>query len=273
MKAAQLEWNYNWSQLNEQKISLPLTFDERGHTSRHQRVLKKHVVDLEKRAQTMKKVNDELTSRVLKLEEEIRILQNANTREHISEKPERILGNEISKYIQSHQLNEVNENNNIPLADDNRSFEERVSKLELEQKTNDDSIFNLSKQFSNFDKLHMSILELLENVENIENKVDKGFPEFRKEISKLEVQMSEAISEVALLKEDQTNTRQSVKAISVSVSNLKDKEDMDRLQLEEVCDKIEHLHKSSSIQTSKLHDHILKVGTLLTTWILFKMYF
>lgn len=258
LKAAQIEWNYNWKKLNENKSLPSLTLEDDNNnnnkgqprSSRHQRILKKHVIDLEKNTKSLKRNNEELNRRILKLEEEIKILQGKG--EDDNNRLERISGNEIGDYIKMHRINEIG-NNKVP------NYEERLTKVEIAQKISADSVFNLSRQLSNFDKLHMSMLELLENVESIENKVDKNFPEFRKEISKLEIQMAEATSQVALLKEDQTNTRKSVKAIGVSVSNLKDKLDSDHSQLEELNDDVENLQKSSSVQTSKLHDHILKV--------------
>ncbi|XP_031348512.1 protein scabrous [Photinus pyralis] len=248
LKATQLEWSYNWKKINENK-SIPLLLDDTPRSPRHQRLLKKHVVDLEKNTRQLKRTNEDLRLRILKLEEEVRILQQ-------QKQPilERIAGNEIDDYVKMHKLIEITEN----AVPDRPTFETRIAKIELGQKSHSESIFNLTRQFLNFDKLHMSMLELLENVESLENKVDKNFPEFRKEISKLEVQMSERNGESAILKEDQANTRKSVKAIGSSVSNLKDKLDFEQTQLVELRKHLNNLQKSSSVQTSKLHDHILK---------------
>ncbi|KAF5296556.1 hypothetical protein FQA39_LY12474 [Lamprigera yunnana] len=249
LKASQLEWNYNWKKMNENKSSAPITLEDGPHTSRHQRILKKHVIDLEKSSKKLSRTNEELRNRVLKLEEETRILQQ-------SKEPtlERISGNEIDNYVKMGRLNRMT--NEVPII--NSDLEDRVAKLEGSHKVESEIVFNLSRQFLNFDKLHMSMLELLENVESLENKVDKNFPEFRKEISKLEIQISERNSEIAILKEDQTNTRKSVKAIGASVSNLKDKLDYEQTQLVELRRHLNNLQKSWNMQTYKLHDHILK---------------
>ncbi|KAK5642490.1 hypothetical protein RI129_008657 [Pyrocoelia pectoralis] len=243
LKATQLEWSYNWKKINENK-SAPLSLEDTSHSPRHQRLLKKHIVDLEKNSKQLKRTNEELRLRILKLEEEMRILQ-----QHKEPILERISGNEIDDYVKMHKLTEIPNRQNL---------ETQIAKIELSQKSQSDSIFNLTRQFLNFDKLHMSMLELLENVESLENKVDRNFPEFRKEISKLEIQISEGIGENAILKEDQANTRKSVKAIGASVSNLKDKLDFEQTQLVELRKHLNNLQKSSSMQTSKLHDHILK---------------
>lgn len=169
-----------------------------------------------------------------------------------------IPGKNLQKYMELHELNEIDASQKGQ-ALENLNLEEKIDYLAKQQQINDFALRNLTKQLSNSDKLHMSMLELLENVESIENKVDRNFPEFRKEISKLEIQMSEASSKIALLKEEQTNMRDSVKAIGVSVSNLQDKTDLQKVKIRDINATLEHLKKSSNVQTSKLHDHILKV--------------
>ncbi|KAF5280570.1 hypothetical protein FQR65_LT00321 [Abscondita terminalis] len=239
LKVAQLEWNYNWQKMNKDKSSTVLTLEDNHHGPRHQRILKKHVLDLERTSNKLKRDNEVLRSRMLKLEEEMRISQYNNREQNF----EKIPGNEIDNYIKTHRLNEIQ-----PI---NSDLDGRITKLEMKQKLQTESVFNL-------DKLHMSMLELLESVESLENKVNNNFPEFRKEISKLENQMSERTAEFAILKEDQTNTRKSTKAIDVNVSNLRDKIDFEQTQLVELRTHLNRLQKSWNMQTSKLHDHILK---------------
>lgn len=139
-----------------------------------------------------------------------------------------------------------------------------LAQIETQQASNAAALANFSRQLSNFDRLHMSMLELLENVESIEAKVDRNFPELRKEISKLEMQLSETSSEVAMLREDQTNTRNSVKAIGVSASNLQEKMETVVVEMRGLNETVESLKTAAGLQTAKLHDHILKVNTILT---------
>lgn len=221
------------------------------HPYRHQKVLKKHISELQKVTNHLYNTNNELQTKVLKLENEVNLLQSAvRLKEDTAEYYDRINGNEIENFIRRQKVTEVKSG---------KKLEEKVSLIEQKQQDNVNAIFNLSRQLSNFDKLHMSMLELLENVESIDNKVDKNFPEFRKEISKLEVQMTESASKLALLKEDQTNTRVTMKAIGVTVSNLLDKTEVHEINIKEMRETMEGLKKSVSLQTSKLHDHILKV--------------
>lgn len=69
----------------------------------------------------------------------------------------------------------------------------RVDFLELETKSLRNELKNTSQKFSDFDKIHASMLELREDVESIENKADKTIPEFRKEISKLDVSFAQVL--------------------------------------------------------------------------------
>ncbi|XP_025835773.1 protein scabrous-like, partial [Agrilus planipennis] len=256
LKSTQLEWAHNWKKLNDytpSSLSGSPPEEFKDHPSRHQRLLKKHIIDLEKIAKRLNKRNDDLEAKIIKLEEQVKT--STTLKPTPEDSPDVIYGNEIEEYLQMNKLNPVDGRGNANWF----QLHEKIQELESFQKSNADSIQNLSKQLSNFDKLHMSMLELLENVENIENKIDRSFPEFRKEISKLEFQMSDAFSQVALLKEDQTNTRDSVKAISVTVSYLKDKREGDLVLLQDVQDQIKNLKKSNTVQNSKLHDHIFKV--------------
>ena len=203
-------------------------------------------MDLERTTKHLQHSNEDLLSKLHKLEQQMKLTPK-NVQEF-----DRINGNEVDHYLQTHKINEINV---IP-----EDLKGRVDTLDEQQRANTDTLFNLTGQLANFDKLHLSMLELLENVENIETRINKNFPEVRKEISKLEAQMSDALSKYSTLKEDQSNTKVSVKAISVSVSNLKDKVNNDHRKLYEMEGDVDILKTSSNLQTSKLHDHILKVS-------------
>lgn len=63
----------------------------------------------------------------------------------------------------------------------------KVDFLEVESKFLRTDLINITQKVMDLDKVHSSMLELREDVEGIENKVDKTIPDFRKEISKLDV--------------------------------------------------------------------------------------
>lgn len=264
LKAVQLEWNHNWKVLNEKKASMELVNDpvSTTHPSRHQRILKKHILSLEKTSKQLRHETDHLKTKLLKMEEEMLLIQKYIQDKELQHDPEsndvydRINGNKIEDYVKMQKIREIQ----TTYSDAGSDFAETLLNLTHIQTENKEKITNLTKQMANFDKLHLSMLELLENVESIENKVDNSLPEFRKEISKLEVQLTESNSEISMLKEDQTNTRNSLKAIGVSVSNMQDKTDSDRIHLQQIDETVKNLVKASNVQHSKLHDHILKVS-------------
>lgn len=81
LKVAQIEWNYTLKTLNEKINSLTPSVEETTeHPSRHQRVLKKRVFELERTTKHLHHSNEQLQTKVLKLEEEIKILQRYSYR-------------------------------------------------------------------------------------------------------------------------------------------------------------------------------------------------
>lgn len=102
----------------------------------------------------------------------------------------------------------------------NHKLSDRVRNLEIEQKRLASSNFNLSRQVSDFDKLHTSLLELLEDVEDIETKLDKTVPEIRREISKVEIDSAQLTSDQNILKEEDHNMAKTIQALAVSISTL-----------------------------------------------------
>ncbi|XP_072931133.1 protein scabrous [Epargyreus clarus] len=134
----------------------------------------------------------------------------------------------------------------------------KVEFLELETKNLRDELQNTSQKVSDFDKVHASMLELREDLESVENKADKTVPEFRKEISKLDISFAKLNAQSSYLKENQENLRQSVKAIAVSVSNAIDRAEMDRLAVKKINDTVADLEARSKQHYYRLNDHILK---------------
>ena len=84
-----------------------------------------------------------------------------------------------------------------------RELQVRVSALEQASRTAAKTVFNVTRQLVGMDKLHQSMLQLLESVETLENKVDSTVPDLQREISKMEFNMAQLTSSIALIKEDQ----------------------------------------------------------------------
>lgn len=129
----------------------------------------------------------------------------------------------------------------------NQKLADRVRSLEVEQKRLANSNFNLSRQVSDFDKLHKSMLELLEDVEDIESKIDKMVPEIRREISKVEIDSAQLLSDQNILKEEDHNMAKTIQALAVSISTLQNERSSQR-------------NLDSEVNKLKMEIEILKVA-------------
>lgn len=110
---------------------------------------------------------------------------------------------QISRLARSlDQLDQYQQNLQTQMLDVQRRFDRfeepnwnlisaKVEFLELENKVIREELKNTSQKVSDLDKLHTSMLQLREDIEGIENKADKTIPEFRKEISKLDVSFAQ----------------------------------------------------------------------------------
>jgi chromosome segregation ATPase len=79
----------------------------------------------------------------------------------------------------------------------------RVSALELASRTAAKTVFNMTRQLAGLDKLRHSMLQLLESVETLENELDRTVPDLQREISKMEFNMAQLTSSIALVREEQ----------------------------------------------------------------------
>ncbi|XP_022123991.2 protein scabrous [Pieris rapae] len=134
----------------------------------------------------------------------------------------------------------------------------KLELYDLESKVFKEELKNVSQKISDFDKVHASLLELREDVESIENKVDKTIPEFRKEISKLDISFAQLNAATSYIKENQENLKQTVKAIAVSVSNVIDRSELERLDMNKLNESIVELKTTAKQHFFRLNDHILK---------------
>nr|CAH7724755.1 unnamed protein product [Callosobruchus chinensis] len=245
LKSLQMEWNQNWKILTDKSPALETEIAV--HPSRHQKIIKQHIIRLEKTTKSLNKENYYLKEKMLQMEEQMKVLKEMLKSQEVMEQQELANENRIQEMLK--------EKKGYSIRNDLSS---KMANISAQQEINTNTLNNLTKQLSDFDKLHLSMLELLENVETIEAKVDKSIPELRREISKLEVQVSEALATGSLLKEDQRNIMNSLKAVTFTVSTMQDKTNEDHDRLGKVDEMVQNLVKSNAMQTSKLHDHILK---------------
>ncbi|XP_044733648.1 protein scabrous-like [Chrysoperla carnea] len=187
LKAAQLEWSYNWQQIPKnpnQKtkmdtvstISTPSNILPRK--SRHQRVMRNHILKLEKTHADMSRQQTLLKEKILALED----LINEMSKNKLHNKRATIDLKEIDNRIHviETRMNHIEKDSNTvgvqtdvtnnEINEDNNNILARVNRLEAIEKQQTVSLFNISQQVTSFDRLHRSILELLETVEQLENK-------------------------------------------------------------------------------------------------------
>lgn len=152
----------------------------------------------------------------------------------------------------------------------NHRMADRIRSLEVEQRRMANYNFNMSRQISNLDKLHVSMLELLEAVQEIQTKVDKIIPDFNNEISKLEFNTAQMTSDQNLLREESQNSAKSIQAMAVSVSTLQGEREQLKIYTESIKalqKDVEQLKSSPYWNNDIVRKHIAEVNiVLLFSW-------
>lgn len=148
----------------------------------------------------------------------------------------------------------------------NHRMADRIRSLEVEQRRMANYNFNMSRQISNLDKLHVSMLELLEAVQEIQTKVDKIIPDFNNEISKLEFNTAQMTSDQNLLREESQNSAKSIQAMAVSVSTLQGEREQLKIYTESIKalqKDVEQLKSSPYWNNDIVRKHIAEVNIVL----------
>lgn len=152
----------------------------------------------------------------------------------------------------------------------NHRMADRIRSLEVEQRRMANYNFNMSRQISNLDKMHVSMLELLEAVQEIQTKVDKIIPDFNNEISKLEFNTAQMTSDQNLLREESQNSAKSIQAMAVSVSTLQGEREQLKIYTESIKGlqkDVEQLKSSPYWNNDIVRKHIAEVNiVLLFSW-------
>lgn len=96
----------------------------------------------------------------------------------------------------------------------------RVSALELASRSAAKTVFNMTRKLAGLDKLHHSMLQMLESVETLENELDRSVPDLQREISKMEFNMAQLTSSIALVREEQVGRTVDLIRLSVYITTL-----------------------------------------------------
>lgn len=139
---------------------------------------------------------------------------------------------------------------------------DRLQTIETEQRRVAAATFNVSRQVSNLDRLHGTMLELLEDIESLQTKVDHNIPDILREIAKVEFNGAQMTAEVGLLREEGHNAAKSIQAIAVSVSTLQDERDETkqlRRNIQKIQLELDNLSLGNSLHKDIVHRRIEKV--------------
>lgn len=170
---------------------------------------------------------------------------------------------EMSQKQMRHQLGELQRHR----------IGERLHSVETEQRRLAAATFNVSRQVSNLDRLHGTMLELLEDIEAVQTKVDHNIPDIMREIAKVEFSGAQLTAEVGLLREEGHNAAKSIQAIAVSVSTLQDERDETkqlRRDVQELQAKLDKITLAASLHKDIVHRRIEKVRCRwLTFWVFY----
>ena len=164
----------------DEKETNMLTDDKADKRYRHHRILRIQVAELDSSAKKLSAAQAHLDHQVRRLEKQMKTLLIS----HRNGNRDSGAGEVAARQLQS-----------------------RVSNLELASRMSSKSVFNITRQLVGLDKLHQSMLQLLESLETLENKVDHTVPDLQREISKMEFNMAQMSSSIALIKEDQVRYR------------------------------------------------------------------
>lgn len=126
--------------------------------------------------------------------------------------------------------------------------------------------FNVSRQVSNLDRLHGTMLELLEDIESVQTKVDHNIPDIMREIAKVEFGGAQLTAEMGLLREEGHNAAKSIQAIAVSVSTLQDERDETkqlRRDVQKLQAELDKISLGASLHKDIVHRRIEKVRCIV----------
>ncbi|XP_015178916.1 PREDICTED: protein scabrous-like isoform X2 [Polistes dominula] len=134
----------------------------------------------------------------------------------------------------------------------------RVANLETAQGQLYLHMKNISKELSSTSKLSETMVELFETVQGLEDKVDANGSDTKREIARLDINAARKAAELSLTREELSNLRRAVQALSVSASKLQERSDKHQISLDMLNDTLNRLDLSSSIEKASNITHELE---------------
>nr|KAF7426977.1 hypothetical protein H0235_006671 [Vespula pensylvanica] len=134
----------------------------------------------------------------------------------------------------------------------------RVANLEMAQEQLSLLLKNMSKELSSTSKLSETMVELFETVQTLEDKVDGNGSDTKREIARLDINAARKAAELSLTREELSNLRRAVQALSVSASKLQERSDRHQMSIDALNDTLNRLDLSSSIEKASNITHELE---------------
>ncbi|XP_043501855.1 protein scabrous-like isoform X1 [Polistes fuscatus] len=134
----------------------------------------------------------------------------------------------------------------------------RIANLETAQEQLFSRMKNISKELSSTSKLSETMVELFETVQTLEDKVDGNGSDTKREIARLDINAARKAAELSLTREELSNLRRAVQALSVSASKLQERSDRHQISLDTLNDTLNRLDLSSSIEKASNITHELE---------------
>ncbi|XP_012226393.1 protein scabrous-like [Linepithema humile] len=116
--------------------------------------------------------------------------------------------------------------------EDHEHLNERMKSLELAQTELSKKVSNASRDLVSMNELDESMVRLYDSVRLLEEAVYVNRSEVKRELARLEINAARKAAELSLTREELSNLRRAVQALSVSASQLQEKSDAQRKGLD-----------------------------------------
>ncbi|XP_011169432.1 protein scabrous [Solenopsis invicta] len=131
--------------------------------------------------------------------------------------------------------------------EDRERLEERMKSLELAQTELSKRVSNASRDLVSMNELDESVVRLYDSVRLLEEAVYTNRSEVKRELARLEINAARKAAELSLTREELGNLRRAVQALSVSASQLQEKSDVQRKNLDALNETLSRLDLSRNL--------------------------
>ncbi|EFN80148.1 Protein scabrous [Harpegnathos saltator] len=131
--------------------------------------------------------------------------------------------------------------------EDGEHLDKRVKNLELMQEELIKRMFNASRDLMLMNELGESVVRLYDSIHVLEEDINTNRSEIKRELAQLGINAVRKAAELSLTREELGNLRRTVQALSVSASQLQEKSDAQRKNLDALNETISRLDVSRNL--------------------------